>query len=166
MPWRKKFLTSRLHPLAVTAYALTLEFGLLFTFHLMHTQALQGVQVWVDWAWRIMLLLGGALGLFSIFSRPKEAPDWPDLVDLLKLEGMSAGLSGLGWAVYAFSISEVSGLMTVPVWALGSLGLGLVARSFLATREASEAKRLGEVYDAANDDPELRELLQRIRDEE
>lgn len=159
MSWRRKFLTSRLHPLAFTCYTITVLFGTLFTFHLMHTEALQGVHPWVDWTWRVMLLVGGLFGLASICTPPRKEPDWPDLVDLLRIESMAAGLSGLGWVIYAYSIADIyHDWWNLATLALGIMGAGLIARSFQATIEAEQAKTLGRVYDEA--DPALKSLLE------
>lgn len=164
MPWRSRFITTRWHPLAVTLYALTFVLGFCFTFHLLHTGALIGVAPWADWLWRIELFIGGAGGLFSVLVRPRPEPEWPDLVDLLRIEGMTAGLSGLGWITYSVSIWTLTHSFSVFVLALGVIGLGLVARSGQATFDAAKAKQLGDVYDAAHRDPNLRVLLDKLQE--
>ena len=88
-------IVTRRHPLAFALYLTVLIMGVIFVFHWFGThqttEALfPGIPWWVIFAWKWEMLLGGALAAGSLTASPRSGPGWPDLADLLHLEGIGA----------------------------------------------------------------------------
>lgn len=158
MPWRLRFLTTRTHPLAYTAYACTFLLGLCLTFGFLVTNPVQDIHMWVAWLWKLELVTGGAVAFTVLCIRPRIAPRWPDLVDLLRAESIGAFVSGMGFIIYAYRIWAIYDSLLMPTLVLGTMGLGMLVRAGQAFREANEAEYLSAVYDEAT------EMLDRLQD--
>lgn len=149
-PWRQKYLTTRRHPLAMTSYACTLVLGIVFTFNILETTSLPGVRPLWDWAWKLMLDTGGLFGVVALLTKPRLSPKWPDLADLLHIEAIAAFVSGLGFIVYAVSITNLVHHLAGSVAVLFVMGAGMLWRSVQARSEAKKAEYLARVYDDAH----------------
>lgn len=147
MPWRMRYLTTRDHPLAFAAYAATFLLGLTLLTGWVDTISLRGVEQAVTILWRAQLLTGGLVGLWAVAMSPKLTPGWPDLGDLLRLEGIAAAQAACGFAIYTTSLIQVQGRVTVPALTLGVMAVGMAARCIQAYAESRQAERLALLYD-------------------
>jgi len=151
MPWRQRFITSRRHPLALASYLVTLVLGLLFLVHVIDTSFLPVSQTWKI-LWRIELVAGGASGLAFSLIRPRVSPHWPDLADVLRLEGIAALVSTIGFATYIVAIEDVAGPGVHAVTVLLSImSLGMLGRSVQCFRDSSFVERMAALSTAAEE---------------
>jgi len=148
-------ITSRRHPLALSAYLMVGLMGLIFITGWLDTGGVEHAlfghlpRGWV-WAWEYELLTGGWLGVVSILTKPRLSPKWPDLADLLHFEAIAAFVAASGVTTYIVAIAHVLGWHKVGPTALllSVLSGGLLYRSFRALSEARHVERLGRVVDA------------------
>ena len=145
----------RRHPLAFAAYMMVLMTGLIFITGWLDTGRAEAAlfvhlhRYWI-WMWEYELLLGGAIGLLAVWVKPRMAPKWPDLSDLLHFEAIGAFLAGAGVTTYVIAIATVLGWHSVGPSAviLGLLSLGLGYRAVQALYDARQVERLGAIVDA------------------
>jgi hypothetical protein len=147
MAWRMRYLTTRDHPLAFAAYAATFLLGLTLLTGWVDTVSLSGIDQAIAILWKAQLLTGGLGALWAIIQTPKMTPHWPDLGDLLRMEGIAAGQAGLGFFVYTYNVIHFQHAVSIGAVVLGVMGLGMMARCWQAYRESSQAERLALLYD-------------------
>lgn len=141
-------IVSRRHPLAFGVYATVMFLGLVFVFHWygVHSQAelFPGVSIWAIAVWKWSMVIGGGGALLCIAVRPREAPHWPDIADLLHLEGAAAILAAFGMVVYLYENVQVNGIsLSGPAFAIYlSLITAHVFRGIQAIRDAVRLERL------------------------
>jgi len=153
-------IVTRRHPLAFALYLTVLIMGVIFVFHWFGThqttEALfPGIPWWVIFAWKWEMLLGGALAAGSLTASPRSGPGWPDLADLLHLEGIGALTCAFGLATYAAAVESLVGFdKAAPAISLYIvLVLGLVTRGIQAFREARRLERMVTALTVEEDRP-------------
>jgi hypothetical protein len=92
------------------------------------------------------LFLGSAGALLGVLARPRVSPHWPDIADLLHLEGIASGVAGFGLAVYLAAVINVQGHASGPVIVyFGTLIVGHLWRTHQAIRDSVRLKELAAV---------------------
>lgn len=142
---------TRRHPLAMAMYAMVGFLGLVFIFHWYghHTEQelFPGVASWVIFAWKWMMVVGGVGGVASLLCKPRVTPHWPDLSDLLHIEGIMAIVGAFGLLTYLLAIVHVAGLsQSGPAIAVYTVLIsGHVWRGVQAIKDAGRLELLSEV---------------------
>lgn len=106
-------IVSRRHPLGFAAYVMTLILGLIFVFHwygVSRSEAdlFPGIPWFVIFAWKWEMVTGGGVALAALCMRPRLHPHWPDLADLLHLEGIGALVAAFGLSTYIVALIDLS----------------------------------------------------------
>lgn len=159
--------TSRRHPLAFAAYFLVLVLGLVFVFQLFGTNQTEkalfpDISPWLIRLWEWEMVLGAIASLTGLLGKPRVSSGWPDLADLLHVEGIGALLQGFGMTTYLAAAMSVYVEMHHPLrdsipGLLIYLGIitGLFVRGIQALRDARRMEKLGlllAVLDPETDD--------------
>lgn len=150
--WRERYVTSRRHPLALAAYAVTMVFGLLFLTGVMDTSVVFAElnPIWqILWEWE--LFLGGGLAFLSCAIRPRQWPHYPDLADMLRSEGVGALVGGLGMGTYSVVLVTLLGWSSYAWILMALLGLGMIVRAIQAMIESTRVEQLGVLTKVAQD---------------
>lgn len=159
MPERLKFfgkdarpiaeVVMRRHPLAFALYTVVFLLGMIFVTHFgygTHTEhdLFPGVSPIVIVGWKVMMVGGGGGAVLTLLARPRPSPHWPDIADLLHLEGIASGVAGMGLLVYLVSVINVQGLHTSgpAIVYFGTLIAGHVVRGRQAIRDSIRLKEL------------------------
>lgn len=139
----------RRHPLAFALYAVVLMLGVVFVFHWYaanrsDSDLFPDVSPWAIFAWKWMMVVGGGLALTTLIVSPRPSPHWPDLADLLHLEGVFAIVAAFGMLVYIVVVVHLEGLAgsTQALSIYGILILGHIWRGYQAIRDAVRLERL------------------------
>lgn len=135
----------RRHPLALGMYAIVFLLGLIFTTHFgygQHTEAdlFPGVSGWAILGWKVLMLLGGGGALVCLLTPPRPSPKWPDLADLLHLEGITAIVAAFGLMTYLAAVVSIMGEDSGP--SLAFFGVMVLAHFWRAAQAISDAQRL------------------------
>jgi ABC-type transport system involved in cytochrome c biogenesis permease subunit len=105
---------TRRHPLAFVVYAIVFLLGIVFIFHWYPSNRqqgdlFQGVSPWAVYTWKWMMLVGGLVTMAVIAVNPRPSPHWPDLADLLTLEGIFGIVSAIGMLIYITVVVHLTG---------------------------------------------------------
>lgn len=105
---------TRRNPLAFSMYAVVMALGLIFVFHLFAQNRTEHdlfphVSPWAIFAWKWMMSVGGLASTVTLLFNPRPSPHWPDIVDLLHLEAIFAGISSVGLAIYLIVVVHLTG---------------------------------------------------------
>jgi hypothetical protein len=148
---------SRRHPFAFAMYAVVFLLGLVFVFHwytggVKESTLLPGVSEWAIFAWKWMMVTGGGLALVFLTLNPRPAPHWPDISDLLHLEGIAAIVAAFGVSVYLVVIVHLSGVhdSAPAVTIYGVIIVSHLVRATQAIHDAKQLQRLSQLADDAN----------------
>lgn len=140
---------TRRHPMAAGLYAVVMLLGAIFVFHLYaanrtESQLFPGIDHWVTFLWKWMLVLGGAGALFTISLSPRVSPHWPDLSDLLHLEAIFAVVAAFGLLVYVGVVIHLQGIAQ-SYQAIAIYAVMIVSHVWRAVDAVKDAKRLEEL---------------------
>jgi hypothetical protein len=144
---------SRRHPLALAMYAVVFLLGMIFLTHFgygSHTEAdlFPGVSPWAIWGWKVMMVTGGGGAFAVLCTNPRPSPHWPDLADLLHLEGIAALVAGLGLTVYLVALLDIMGWHQIGP-AVAVYGVIIVGHGFRAFQALKDSYRLERLAQAA-----------------
>ena len=140
--------TTRRHPIAWAAYAAAVVTGASYLAGV-PIHVLDGTNGWERLFWSSQILVGGLLALITLVVQPRLHPHWPDLADLIRIEGFGSLLCGIGYICYILSVI-LNGHTTQTPWVqivgAGSLTTGVLAtgriwRGIQALREARKLDR-------------------------
>jgi hypothetical protein len=104
----------------------------------------------VIFAWKWEMVLGGGGALLSLVFKPRATPKWPDLADLLHIEGICCLIASFGVSTYAYgTVSEVGLHNSVGALAFFiPIVLGHLYRGGQAIRQGASLQALAEtLYD-------------------
>lgn len=155
----------RRHPLAMALYGVVFLLGLVFVLHwyahgVSEKTLFPGVSEWAIFAWKWMMVSGGGGALICLWAKPRPSPHWPDLADLLHLEGIAAIVGAFGLFTYLIVVINLMGFSdSAPAVVIyGVIVVGHFVRAYQAIWDASRLQRLAtlaetaqEVRDAAAD---------------
>jgi hypothetical protein len=150
---------TRRHPLALALYAVVFMLGMIFLTHFgygAHTEAdlFPGVSEWAIWGWKVLMVVGGGGALVVLGTNPRPSPHWPDIADLLHLEGIAAIIAAMGLVVYVVAIIAAHGLpQSGPALTVyGVIIGGHIVRAYQVIYDAMRLQRLAQLAEDANDD--------------
>lgn len=150
---------SRRHPLAFAMYAVVFLLGAVFVFHWyahgVHESALfPGVSPWAIFAWKWMMVSGGGGGLLCLITKPRPAPHWPDITDLLHFEGIAAIVGAFGLSIYLVVVVHLLGLHDSgpSIVLFGTIVAGHLVRAGQAIHDATRLQRLAQIADDAKEE--------------
>lgn len=130
MPWRARYITTRRHPLAWSAYGVVFLLGLLFLLNVLDSHALnQLIGPWWQIAWQWLMVTGGAIATLGLAVSAKR------LEVALTLELVGASAAFWGCVVYCMSIILAIGWSSSSWLLLGVLALGCGVRALQIRRE-------------------------------
>lgn len=152
----------RRHPLAVALYFVVMMLGVIFVLHwythgVDEAKLFPGVSPWAIFAWKWMMVSGGGGALVCLFTKPRPSPHWPDLSDLLHMEGIAAMVAAFGLTTYAVTIIHLMGFSdSAPAIVLyGSIIAGHLVRAAQAIHDAQRLQALAQI---AEDHQEARDV--------
>jgi hypothetical protein len=144
-------IVTRRHPLALAAYAMVFTMGLIFVFSWFgtgqHTEdVFPHTSHLVIFLWKWEMVTGGGAALAALIGKPRVEEGWPDLADLLHLEGIGALVAGFGVSTYLVAILHLHGpSQSGPaIVVFGTIVLGCVFRGIQALREGRRLEHLAE----------------------
>lgn len=150
-------IVSRRHPLAFALYTVVFLLGLVFICHwytagVKESTLFPGVNEWIIFTWKWMMVTGGGGALLMLSLNPRRSPHWPDISDLLHLEGIAAIVGGFGVAVYLVVIVNLTGVhdSAPAVTIYGVIIAGHITRAIQAIHDAKRLQRLAQLADDAN----------------
>lgn len=133
-------------------YAMVLVLGLIFVFQLFGAHKTQAaifphIPGWVIFLWKWEMTLGATLSLFGLACPARAKGHWPDLADLLHMEGIGAFVSAFGLATYATATISLTGLHNAYPGLIiyGVLVAGHIWRGVQSLREARRLEMIVEV---------------------
>lgn len=158
---------TRRHPLAMALYMVVFLLGIIFVTHFgygQHTEKdlFPGVSEWAIWGWKVCMVGGGGGAFIVLCLNPRPSPHWPDLADLLHLEGIAAIVAATGLLTYLVAIIDVMGWhQSGPALVLyGVIILGHAARATQAIKDSVRLERLANraqvVIDQEEEDEDAR----------
>lgn len=145
-------IVTRRHPLAFAVYSVVFLLGCVFVFHAYgpHTESelFPGISRWWIAAWKWMMVSGGLGAMVCLSTKPRTDGHWPDLADLLHLEGIAAIVAGFGLLTYTVAIVDLTGFADARPALLiyGALILGHVWRGWQAISDGRRLEVLAERY--------------------
>lgn len=151
--WRQRYITTRRHPFAFGVYTLTLMLGILFATHSLGVIPFDNVRRLWQMLWTWEMISGGAVGVFALVVPVKPYPNWPDLADCLRFEGIAAIVSAFGLVTYAFAVTETFDALGAGALLIGTLGVVCGYRAWQAIRDSAYTERLAALADALQDTP-------------
>lgn len=145
-------IVSRRHPLAFAVYGAVFLIGMVFVVHAYgpHTESelFPGISRYWIAAWKWMMVSGGLGAMVCLCTKPRTDGHWPDLADLLHLEGIAAMVAGFGLATYLFAIVDLTGFVTArpAILIYGALIVGHVWRGGQAISDGRRLEVLAQRY--------------------
>lgn len=144
----------RRHPLAMALYLVVFLLGMIFLTHFgygQHTEAdlFPHTNPWVIWAWKVMMVTGGGGAFATLMASPRPSPHWPDIADLLHLEGIASIVGGFGLLIYLVAVTHITGWhQSGPAIAVyGVIILGHAIRGGQAIHDALRLERLAQIIE-------------------
>lgn len=99
---------------------------------------LDGTEGWAQNVWALQIMVGGLVALLALLVNPRMHPHWPDLADLIRIEGFGSLLCGFGYICYVLAAWGSTNTPIAATIATACLAAARCWRGWQGIREANK----------------------------